>query len=189
MGLLLGTIAGQIVVCQQFFGNKRGKFELLYLKFTRKNEMNRAISNLVGNTRYFAQLLAEFGEISWSKGEKYQAILNNEPELDDSIKFPLLYKLGILSKKDRSYQKAISYFNMCLEAKPNDLLLNYIQGQCFEREGNGDFAIESYQKASCEGAMLSKNLKQYIDDQIKRVEIKGPSKKPPNPGLMHTGVK
>lgn len=185
-GGILGVLLGQVVVFSYFFGKRRGKFEFQYVEYQRKTEIMNAIVQHTGYVNYFRHFLSEIGEISWSKGEKYQSFLIGE--LDSSKRFLLLYKLGILAKKDRNYEKAISYFDQSLEIKPSDLLSSFILAQCYERQGAAEKAINSYQIALSEGTKLSNCLRQYINAQIERVVKKGPSKKPPIPGLMHSGL-
>ena len=186
VGVFMGLLLGQIVVFSYYTGKRRGKFELQFLWFQRKKEIQGSITRTIGYIGYLRQSLAEMGEISWSKGEKYESILKDET--DDSFKFLLYQKIGLLAKKDRNYKKAISCFEKCLDTKPFDLLSHYILAQCLEREGLGERAIVSYKSASQESGIKSASLKKYIDCQVKRVEKKGPSKKPPNPGLMHSGM-
>jgi tetratricopeptide (TPR) repeat protein len=185
-GAFIGLIVSQIVVFSYYAGKRRGKFELQFLWFQRKKEIRESIAKTIGYIGCFRQSIAEMGEVSWSKGEKYESILKDE--IDDSFKFLLHQKLGLLAKKDRNYKKAISCLEKCIDTKPFDMLSHFLLAQCFEREGLGEKAIAYYKTASRESGAKSTCLQKHIDCQVERVEKKGPSKKPPNPGLMHSGM-
>ena len=88
-GGILGVLLGQVAVFSYFFGKRRGKFEFQYIEYQRKTEIMNAIAQHTGYLNYFRQFLSEIGEISWSKGEKYQSFLMGE--LDSSKRFLFLY--------------------------------------------------------------------------------------------------
>ncbi len=187
-GIIIGIIGGQYSVLNHFAGAKRGEFEYLYQKSFRKRNIKKKLIKLMGATSYYRTQLNEFGEISWSKGEKYQKLLNKKHSYTTKELFYICLKLGLLSQRKRDYEKAISHLKMAIDYNPSDLVANFVLGECSERLGFGEKAISAYETALNDLSCQSDSLRQFINGQILRVHTKGPSKKPPNPGLMHSGL-
>jgi tetratricopeptide (TPR) repeat protein len=86
------------------------------------------------------------------------------------------------------YEKAIKYLEDAINLNPSALVANFMLAQAFERIGKAEKAVCAYKSASEDPLCESETLKKYITNQLERIKTKGPSKKPPMPGLRHLGM-
>ena len=93
----------------------------------------------------------------------------------------------VLTRK-RKYEKSINKLEKAIQLYPTALVANFMIAQSFERLGDAEKSILAYKSAAKDPSCNSKFLTKYLNDQVERVQIKGPSKKSPMAGLRHLGM-
>ena len=191
IGAILGVIIGPIwalwISYSFFWGKKRGQFEY---EFSRKQALKKAKKVLVNTIGWFScqrLYLSELGEISWSDGEAYKDIIMNS-KIESEHKYYIYIRAADVHLKKRKYENAINKLENAIELFPEALVANFMLALSFERVGETEKAILAYKNAAKDPLWNSKYLKKYINDQVKRVQTKGPRKKAPMPGLRHLGL-
>lgn len=187
IGLVAGILGGQITVANHMLGSKRGRFEFDFREYSAKKNIKRALVNIMGWLSCQRLYLSEFGEISWSQGEYYDAILNNN-EIEDETKYFVFIRAAKVALKNRNYENSIDYLKQAIILRPSALIPNFMLGESLERLGKGEEAITAYRTALESSSVKSDVLKNYISTQIDRIKKRGPAKKPPTPGLRHLGM-
>ena len=83
------------------------------------------------------------------------------------------------------YEKENRCLKQAAAIKPGNLVVNCRLANSFEKIGNGNEAVKSYNAALGDPNIWSDNLKNYVTNQIERVKTEGPAKKPSVPRLKY----
>ena len=187
IGTYCGAFGGQVATLRNFFGDKRGQFEYEYCKKHALKKAKKALIQTIGWFTCQRLYLSEFGEISWSEGEHYKEIIKNST-LHSNDRYCMYIRAAYVLVKKRKYEKAIIKLQKANEIYPTALVSNFMIAQSFERLGDAENAISAYGMAMNGLSSDSNKITKYLNDQIVRVQTKGPSKKPPMGGLRHLGM-
>lgn len=183
---ILAFFIYQFFIYKYFWGEYRGHFEYAYRERQIQEGANKVIKNCLGMKTFIKVFLDELSAIGIERDEIYIELLGiTENEANTEQKFLILMKLAHSSKKEDNYEREISYLEQALEILPRDLVANYRLANSFKKIGKSEEAVESYKAALGNPSLLSDKLKDFISSQIERVKSKGPSKKPPVPGLKY----
>lgn len=188
IGILCGVFGGQIATIRNFKGSKRGQFEYEYCRYHALKKAKKALIKNIGWFSCQRLYLSELGEISFSEGEQYKDIIDKS-NLEIKDIFYIYIRAGYVLTTKRKYKKSIVKLEKAIDLHPTSLVPNFMIAQNFERLGDAEKAILAYKAAMKDSNCTSTNLIFYLNDQIKRVQIVGPSLKPRMTGLRHLGVK
>jgi len=187
IGTICGVFGGQLSIIRNFWGGKRGRFEYEYCKNHALKKAKKALIKAIGWFSCQRLYLSELGEISWSEGEAYKDIIMNSKLENEKIYFMYIRAADVLTRK-RKYEKSINKLEKAIQLYPTALVANFMIAQSFERLGDAEKSILSYKSAAKDPSCNSKYLTKYLNDQVERVQIKGPAKKSPMAGLRHLGM-
>jgi tetratricopeptide (TPR) repeat protein len=101
-----------------------------------------------------------------------------ESKANPDITFHIYIKLAKFYARDGRLKDAIRVLRDALLIRPTNLIANYRIATLLESVGSGDDAISHYQLAE-EDQLVSKDLKVYLETQIRRVRTEGPRQKGP----------
>jgi len=191
IGAIIGIIVGPFwalwISYNFFWGKKRGQFEY---DFSKKQALKKARKILIDTIGWFScqrLYLSELGEISWSEGEAYKGIIMNS-KIEDEYKYYIYIRAADVCLRKQKYENAINNLGYATQLYHEALVSNFMLAQSFERVDEAEKAISAYKNAAKDPLWNSKYLQKYINDQVKRVQTKGPRKKAPMPGLRHLGL-
>lgn len=173
----------QVVIYRHFWGQKRGDFEFV----SKESQIRKQISSLIRRHLGFFVLirfkLDKLNNIVTDGWDIYKKLTSFEKGQNEDFQFFLCHIAADLSRKEGDMKNERAYLLRALSFCPNDLITNFRIAVASEREGQAQESIEYYKKALGASAVDSNELKQFITNQITRVETKGPIKCPPMPGL------
>jgi tetratricopeptide (TPR) repeat protein len=187
IGTYCGVFGGQLAALRNFFGDRRGQFEYEYCRSCALKEAKRALIKTIGWFSCQKLYLSELGEISWSEGEHYERIIKNST-LENKDRYYMYIRAAYVLTGKRKYENSIANLEKANELYPTALVSNFMIAQSYERLGEAEKAISAYEKAMNDPCTKSIKITKYLNDQIQRVQTKGPSKKPPMGGLRHLGM-
>ncbi len=176
LGIILAILIYQISAYRHFWGRERGHFEYYYREYL----VNKATKSLIHKTIGIPEILWEY---PW---QYYPKILENPiVKADPGFQFIVFLKAAQAALKDSDCRKEIEFLRKAVSERPTDLVANCRLAAAMESVGKADAAISAYQAALSDPSLDSAELKEFITAQIKRVESRGPTKKPPIPGLKY----
>jgi tetratricopeptide (TPR) repeat protein len=187
IGAFCGVLGGQLASIRNFWGDKRGQFEYEYCESHTLRKAKKILIKAIGWFSCQRLYLSELGEISWSEGEQYKDIIK-KINVEDEDKYYIYIRAGYVLKTKRKYENSIVKLEKAIEIHPATLVPTFMIAQSFERLGEAEKAILAYKTALEDSYCKSNNIREYLNDQIQRVQIKGPSKKSPMSGLRHLGM-
>lgn len=176
----------QIALTRHLWGKDRGNFEYAYRERLTEKAANSIIIKTIGFREFVRLYLDELSTMGIVREELYKEVLaTNEISLKDELKFYIYVKAAKSALKESNFEKELSYLKQAVSINPDDLVANYRLGSSLERAGNGSEAISSYEAALSDPLISTRELREFISIQIRRVEARGPAKKPPMPGLRY----
>lgn len=173
---LLALLIYQISIYRHFWGKDKGRFEYQYREYIVEQKLKKFIKNFIGTPEWL-----------WDYPDQHLTDLLANPRIqnDLNLQFLTYLKLSQVAFKGYDDEKEVEFLRKAVSIKPIDLIVNYRLGNALERISNALGAIAAYKSALMDPLIGSAELKDFISSQIKRVETKGPSKKPPVPGLRY----
>ncbi|ABW67506.1 hypothetical protein Dole_1702 [Desulfosudis oleivorans Hxd3] len=183
---MICLLIDQVIIYRLFWGDRQGDFEYKYREVILEKRISRVIIQKYGVFKYFQYYIDQFNQIGYSQKTICLNLLKDEKISQDyAKKFIILLKTSDLFVKDGDNTSAIQYLKHAINIKPTDLVANYRLAVLYESIGDREKAIEHYLKGMRDSLINSDRLRRYIKSQIKRVETKGPMKKPPMLGLRY----
>jgi hypothetical protein len=181
---VLAFMIYQIAIHRYFWGNGRGNFEYAYRERLVEKKANALVLDVLGLRKFIRLYLDELSAMGMVREEIYEEVLSDKGiSKNDDLKFYIYLKVAKSSLKDSSFERELNYLRKAVSIRSNDLVANYRLANSLERVASGQAAVQAYESALRDPAINTTELKEFILDQIKRVETEGPAKKPPMPGL------
>lgn len=139
-----------------------------------------------GWIKLFSLWIDEFGYIGLIRDGFYKELLGNETLMkDNDFNFALHLRMAKGFAKGDDIEQEKDYLKVALKMKPENPVALFRVAFSYEKTGEADKAIESYKSLLNTKLADASNFKKFIEKQIERVYTKGPSRRPPNPGLKY----
>jgi tetratricopeptide (TPR) repeat protein len=180
---LAGFLFYQVIVFRYYFGRRRGDFEYKYKESEIETALNKKIIDKYGMINFLKFKLDNLNQIPNSQLHLLPKLLKEEEDLE--IKFAAYLKLADVYSKDENFEKQKAVLKKSVQIKQNNIVANLKLAVLFEREGDGENAINHYSLALIDLEISSEQLKIFIKNQIERIRMSGPLKRPPLPGLRY----
>lgn len=180
---LLVLLLYQVVICRHFWGKKRGDFEFVSKESLIKKQISSLIKLHLGFRILVRFKFDKLNNIVVDGWDIYEKLSSFAKDQEENIQFYLYHIAADLSRKEGDVKKEQGFLLKALSLCPNDFITNFRVAVTAEREDKAQESIEYYKKALEASAIDSDQLKQFISEQIARVETKGPLKSTPMPGL------
>jgi len=176
LGPVLSFLLYQFSAYRHFCGREKGHFEYYYREFLINQAAKSLIHKIIG-----------IPEILWVYPSKYYPKILGSPEVqaDSNFMFIINLKAAQAALNEYDCRKEIEYLKKAVSLRSSDLVANFRLANAMEGVGNATMAISAYHEALLDPLLNSGELREFIYAQIKRVESRGPTKKPPIPGLRH----
>lgn len=143
---------------------------------------NDIILQVSGSKEFEKLYLDEFNWIPTNAIDVCSNLLKKEKSKDNlELQFYLNVKLAKFYMRNSQLREAISALKDALSVKPTNLIANFRIAVLYESIGSGEDAILHYELAGRDN-VVSKNLKDYLNNQIQRVKTTGPRQKGPYDG-------
>ena len=183
---ILAFFLYQIFIYKYFWGEYRGHFEYAYRERQIYKDANEIIRKHLDTVTLITVSLDELSVIGSERDDVYEKLLRKK-EIDSNkeLRFLILMKYANSLKKGGDDEKENRCLKQAAAIKPGNLVVNYRLANSFEKIGNDNEAVKSYNAALGDPNIWSDNLKNYVTNQIERVKTEGPAKKPPIPGLKY----
>ncbi len=176
----------QYAVYRYFWGSRRGHFEYAYREWLLRKSMDLLVIKNIGLRNYIRLYLDELSTFGSVREDIYKTLLKkDEINQEDDHMFSLYVRIAESALKESSFDREAEYLRKAISIRPSDLVANYRLGNSLERVGDGPGAIRSYEAAIRDTSATGKELNEFILDQIRRIEMKGPAKRPPMLGFSY----
>jgi len=144
------------------------------------------IDNTFGFETYSRLYNEELSQMQCSGIDICRELLRRKECRDNKeLEFHLRIKLAKFLVKEDRYNDAIEELRAAISIRPKDLVANFFAGENYERLGESSGAIRHYTSALNDPAAASKQIREFVESQIKRVQVKGPRKAGPQTGFRY----